>query len=133
MKGDSLTPPAPHSAAALMVCVCVSRGPKTENSSTLRPDDGRSVPNGTLRTQPEGRWVSSRGSEQHAQKQHSVTAARVAVLLQTAARFNGAGAQETQCLRRFRPDDGGRYRQASTAVVFHPKQPTRKGDHPWLT
>jgi hypothetical protein len=61
-----------------MVCVCVSRGPKTENSSTLRPDDGRSVPNGTLRTQPEGRWVSSRGSEQHEQKQHRLTAARVA-------------------------------------------------------
>jgi hypothetical protein len=64
VKGDSLTPPAPHSAAAPMVCVCVSRGPKTENSSTLRPQDGRSVPSGTLRTQPEGRWVNVRGSEQ---------------------------------------------------------------------
>jgi hypothetical protein len=29
-------------------------------------------------------------------------------------------------------DDGGRYRQASTAVVFRPEQPTRRGDHPWL-
>jgi len=29
-------------------------------------------------------------------------------------------------------DDGGRYRQASTAVVFHPKQPPMTGDFSWL-
>lgn len=34
---------------------------------------------------------------------------------------------------QFNPTTAARTAKHMTAVVFHPEQPTRKGDHPWLT